>query len=289
VPARLTGTTWNHAIPLLIVRWWLGVEGAKQALLAFLHCGETTGHCAIGGNISELGGHVGLRVEAWSTSHAAHDYAAVVPGLLLALQAGDPEVTAGLTAWLIGEMAMLNLCCSPGGTVAVAGARCYVGPPPPQGGGDADQRVQINTFQNYIAGRHVHMPRTLTTADDWLGLYGLKLLDQQEHAPWAASWREIRASMATAGPAQLPVTYDPVEITRGPGGLVVRQLGVTAQMRPALWASLDFHSGKDAYGCLPSWPREYHPKVNDIHENPAPACPGRGELKTYTTKVRTSS
>ena len=73
--------------------------------------------------------------------------------------------------------------------------------------------------------------------------------------------------------ADLPPLLDPIEIERGPGGFVARQTGLSAQLQPSLWASVDFHSKVESYGCKTQkdWPPNFKPRLSDI---PAPACPG---------------
>jgi hypothetical protein len=276
IPADLRGTTYNHALGLAVGGYGLDPRGqGRDVLLAFLGMEKTVGHCAAGGDLPVVG-HVGLRVESFSTSHAAHDYAAIGPALLFALREADAEMLAAVLVWQKGEMSVLNLCATPQGHVVVAGARCHVSD-------GVDQRSYMAGWRSYLHGDPVHTPQGFETAEDLLGLYSLTLIDAA-HArgeAWAEPWPRLRQEIAAAGPADLPATYEALEIERSAGGLVVRQTGVTGQLQPSLWASVDFQTGEESYGWNPDWPKDYSPRVGEI---PPPPCPG-GPGTVYRTKA----
>jgi len=272
IPQGLQKTTFNHGFALAMAAFGQDPQGPGRKLgLAYLTMQRKVGHCSAGGDVPGWG-HIALRAEPFPNSHLRHNLAAAIPGLYLALKNNDSEFLAAIVEWNMGEMAMYNLCSTPWDTVALTGARCYVND-------GVDQRSGASEWRLYVHGGaakiHAIQNPVFATSDDELGLFTATLLDKA-HADgqaWTAHWPAIMAKLAAAGEKDLPPLLDPIEIERGPGGFVARQTGLSAQLQPSLWASVDFHSKVESYGCKTQkdWPPNFKPRLSDI---PAPACPG---------------
>lgn len=267
VAAWFAGTTPNHAMALLVGNYGLDPKGPWRAeLIAWLTCMLTFDGLWCCRGSDEFG----------SSSHCAHHYAWMDALLYLALYNGDQEVLDLVMQVECGVHAVESLCATADGRIVITGARCHVGPFPPAGGGDADQRVQRNTRWGWLMGRRVHMPKLLATADDWLGLYALTLIESEslvyQHSPtggaWAAGWPKLKAQIVAA--TVLPLLHNPLTVERSPQGHLVRMTSCNGAMRPALWATSTADPSTEQYGCDPSWPREYKPRLGEI---PTPALP----------------
>lgn len=272
---KFSSATFNHFFGLVVGAWGLDPQGpARPQLAALLDLGTTLGHCCVGGPTGQLPGitdNIGLRVEAFPTSHHAHDEAAIGPGLLISLREGDDDILSRFVRFATSDMAMLNLCATPAGNIVIAGARSHAAP----GESGVDQRTHMANWRRVMHGTKIHTPATLKTADDLLGIYALSLLDAaaKQSVSWAQRWPKIKASIANAGPESLPVTYQPYKITRSSQGLVCEQSGVIGQLDPSWWAWTDF-SVKGGNG-----------EKYGLTQTPnAPKCSG-SDAKVFATKT----
>ena len=278
LPFGLRGVTPNHAMQMATAAYGFDPSSQRLPLLRYLKMQEDLcGHAGKGG-LEEFGGRT---LEPWSDSHFGQWIAAADGALLIAMRAGDQEMLEAVVRWETGEMAAENLCAAPANAhpairdhVVMTGARCHIGPGQNEGGGgDADQRAIRDRRRLWLLGRRVRIPPNIETSMDYTGLWCLLQIDQafRDGKEWAAKWPVIRSQIANAGPDLLPTTYNAVEIERSKSGHVMRFLSVSYMMRPSLWALADYVTGEERYGCDPSWPRDFKPKVNAI---PAPECPG---------------
>lgn len=255
VPANWAkGTTPNHALAILVGNYALDPQGPWRAeLLTWLRRMLTEWGLWSARNSDEFG----------TSSHKAHHYAWQDSLLLFAMRADDAEMLDLVMRVECGVHVVETLCATPSGTLVMAGARCHYGDPK-----SADQREQGNRRWQWLVGKKVRMPKTLETADDWLGFYCLTLIDQthKRRAPpeqWAASWPQLRQRITTA--RDLPLLRNGIEVERTAKGHIVRMLTAEGCLRPALWALADYSTGEETYGCLPEWAQGYRDaKVGDV-------------------------
>lgn len=196
--------------------------------------------------------------EFGSRSHKAHHYAWQDACLYFALLDNDREVLDLIMRVECGVHAAESLCATPDGRLVMPGARCDIGNPKA-----ADQTQQGDHRWQWLEGRKVRLPKLLASADDWLGLYCLVLLD--EHHPGTRLVIRDRKS-------ELPLLHNGLAVERTAQGHVARLLSVNGTIRPALWAMATYADGGELYGCDPSWPVNYRPET--VNEIPAPKCPG---------------
>lgn len=223
--------------------------------------------------------------EFGSTSHKAHHYAWQDACLLFALKNGDREVLDLIMRIECGVHAVESLCATPKGDIVMTGARCHYGDPKA-----ADQRKQGSKRWQWLMGQKIKMPEVLATADDWLGLHCLTLIQAAYEAgeEWAQTWgiRNMRPGVKETirTSDDMPILHNAITVERGPMGHVVKMLTVDGCIRPALWAVADYESGAEVYGVNPAWEQGFKgAKIGDV---PLPVMLPKGGKVTTVGRAR---
>jgi len=236
---------------------------AEDLVTAWLNCQRSKGLWAAGGGRILPGGikEMGSDRDEWgSTSHGAHHLEWMAAILYAAMKAQHKTLTADVVDLICQLQA-----ATPEGNVVWAGGRWWKGEMPPAGGGDADQRIMVDTWYQWWDGRRPRIPRNAATSNDWTGQWILGKIEAAHAAgeSWAAAWGDIKRQVEDAGQyanwrANLPATYNYFSVLRGPHGHVARMGSIAAMMRPAIWATADYRLKGDAgqsYGGDPAFAR----------------------------------
>jgi len=183
------GETENHTEERIVGDYGRSPKSTRDALIYFYGKGMSSR-----GN---RGGELQFPV-----SHESHYGAARGSALLFAMKAQDAEaISIMVNVWKSDYAAFVLLSDPSMSNFASPCARLLDG---------ADQRQQLISTMQWLAGKKIRIPQTIAIAPDWLGLNALLRIDAafKMKEPWAQSWPGIRKEITSATNADiLPVKF----------------------------------------------------------------------------------
>jgi hypothetical protein len=221
--------------------------------------------------------------ELGTGSHCGIWYGGQDAALLFAMRNGDADVLTAVLAVERACMALESLCSTPWGAVVMPGARCWISSPStPEGEADADQRKIRDRRRAFLLDKTVKLPKSFETALDWTGLWVLHQIEAalKRGEKWAKAWPQIQRQIAGATEKDLPPSRNGLTIERSAHGHRAFFAHCSGMLRPCYWATSEYSSHEERYGCDPLWRKNEHGGMLPAHL-PMPELPGGHMVKQF--------